>query len=182
MFTDAEIYYTTIQYTYIQHYIFLDWHICPCDTTQEVICPKSIVQFTMAADLGHPPSLKGQILQQLQKPLTVAPPMYVRSTYQGPTCSTTCSELSHFHLVTICKIHHMQISHVSEGDGTFLDSLSARASVLKGLKKNTSLKFCKKKNFKILKSVIKPFALYGESLQVLKSQRSKSVEGSFSLL
>ena len=46
----------------------------------------------------------------------------------------TCPELSHFRSVTIHKIHHMQISHVSEDDGIFLDPLSARASVLKGLK------------------------------------------------
>ena len=60
-------------------------------------------------------------------------PMYVRSTYWGPTCSMTCPELSHFRSVTICKIPHMQISHVSEDDGSFLDPLSARALVLKGL-------------------------------------------------
>ena len=60
--------------------------------------------------------------------------MYVRSTYQGPTCSITCPELTCFHSVTIHKIHHMQINHVSEDDGSFLDPLSAKALVLKGLK------------------------------------------------
>ena len=41
----------------------------------------------------------------------------------------------------------MQISHVSDDDGTFLDPLSARASVLKGLtwiKKEYKCKFCDK--------------------------------------
>ena len=47
--------------------------------------------------------------------------MYIRSTYWGPSCSMTCPELSCFHSVTICKIHHMQISHVSEDNGTLLD-------------------------------------------------------------
>ena len=40
--------------------------------------------------------------------------MYVRSTYRGQTCSMTCPKLFRFHSVTIRKIHHMQISHVSE--------------------------------------------------------------------
>ena len=57
----------------------------------------------------------------------------IRSTHQVPTGSMTYSELSCFCSVAMQKLDHLQISHVPEDDGSFLDPISAMALAMKEL-------------------------------------------------